>query len=217
MYNQHGVVPVYAVVDLSASMGFQGAASKWAVLVEFLSILALSTSRTGDPFGLVGCGRTVLPQFLLPITRNSQAIREAVNRIRSHKPAAGGAEGLIEAAPLIGYQRSLVFIISDFHFPVDLTRRLLCAFARHDLVPIVLWDPAEFRDPPAFGVAHVCDSETGAGRYVVLRPSLRARLRAVFARRCNTLEEIFSEFGHKPYFLLDKIDCDHLNQFFSER
>ncbi len=216
-YNQHGILPVYAVVDLTASMGFQGTASKQALLVEFLSILAFSASRTGDPFGFVGCTGEVLPQFVVPATRSGAALRKAIDRLSDYTPAVCGAQGLIEAAPLLGYRRSLVFVISDFHFSLDVTHRLLNAFARHDVVPIVVWDSAEFRNPPTFGIARVRDSETGAERYVLLRPALRNRLCESFEQRRIALERIFMESGHKPYFLLDRIDCDALNRFFIER
>jgi uncharacterized protein (DUF58 family) len=217
VYNQHGVLPVYAVLDLTASMDFQGAASKLTVMIEFLSILAFSVGRTGDRLGLIGCADGVLPEFVLPATRKGQAIRERINRLSGYRPVAGGVQGLIEAASLVGYRRALVFIVSDFHFPLDFTRRLLRAFARHDVVPIVLWDSAEYQNPPAFGIARVRDSETGTERYTLLRPALRARLRGAFARRRKALEGVFVESGHRPYFLADKIDCDHLNRFFIER
>jgi hypothetical protein len=216
-YNQRSLVPVYALVDLSGSMDFQGATSKLALLVEFLDILTFSTARTGDPFGLIACADKVLPDFVLPTTRNVEAVRVIVERLRISPPIAGEASGLIEAAPLIGYRRSLVFVLSDFHFPLDFTRRLLRALGRHDVVPIVLWDSVEFQYPPRLGIARVRDSETGAERHVLLRSKLCWRLRETFEQRRKTLEGVFVEFGYTPYFLIDRIDCDHLNQFFIER
>jgi uncharacterized protein (DUF58 family) len=216
-YNQPGILPVYAVVDLTASMSFQGVASKLSLLAEFLSILEFSTGRTGDPLGIVGCANKVLSQFSLPATRNGEAVRETLRRLRAHTPAAGDARGLIDAAQIVGHRRALVFLISDFHFPLDFTRDVLRAFARHDVVPIVLWDSAEFRNTPAFGLARIHDSETRAARYILLRPSVRQRLSEAFQRRRKSLEAVFVEFGYKPYFLLDSIDCDDLNQYFVER
>jgi uncharacterized protein (DUF58 family) len=217
VYNQNSRLPVYVVVDLTASMGFGGAASKLSLVAEFLSVLALSTDRTGDPLGLVACTDRVVPELLLPATRNSAAVREMIERMCAFQPRAGGAGGLIEAAALIGQRRSLVFIISDFHFPIESTLVLLHAFAKHDVVPIVLWDSAEFSDSPRFGIARVRDSETGVERYLLLRRALRQRLRAAFAQRRKTLESVFVKSGHKPYFLLDELDCDDINRFLSER
>jgi uncharacterized protein (DUF58 family) len=217
VYNQHSLVPVYALADLSGSMGFQGAASKLAVLREFVSILAFSANRTGDPFGLIACADKVLPQFVLPATRNAEAVRATLQRLSAYRPAGGGAQGLIEAAPLIGYRRALVFLLSDFHFPRDFMRHLLRAVARHDVVPIVLWDSAEYQDPPTFGIARIRDSETGVERYTWLRSALRQRLREAFERRRKALENLCLEFGYPPYFLVDAIDCDCINRFFLER
>jgi len=217
IYNQHSLVPVYALVDLSGSISFEGAASKPALLAEFLSMLAFSAGRTGDPMGVIACADKVLPAFTLPATRNGEAAREVISRLRKMRPTTDGAQGLLDAAPLAGHRRCLVFIISDFHFPLDFTRRLLRAYARHDVVPIVLWDSAEFRQPPAYGLARVRDSETGAERYLLLRPAIRARLIKAFKERRAALDRVFLGFGHTPYFLIDKLDCDDLNRFFIER
>jgi uncharacterized protein (DUF58 family) len=217
VYNQNSRLPVYVAVDLTASMGFGGAASKLSLVAEFLSVLALSTDRTGDPFGLVACTDRVVPELVLPATRNSAAAREIIERVSAFQPRAGGARGLIEAAALIGHRRSLVFIVSDFHFPMESTLVLLRAFARHDVVPIVLWDSAEFTAPPRFGIARVRDSETGVERYLLLRRAVRQRLHGAFAQRRKTLESVFLESGHKPYFLLDELNCDDINRFLTER
>lgn len=216
-YHQHSILPVYAVADLTASMSFDGVAAKLKILTEFLSILAYSAGRTGDPLGLVGCADKVLPQFALTATRNGEAIREVLHRLSDYEPVAGGAQALIDAAPLVGFKRALVFLISDFHFPLDELRRVLRALGKHDIVPIVLWDSVEFRNPPTFGMARVRDSETGVERYTWMRASVRQRLLDVFDRRRADLNSVFLEAGCKPYFLLDKIDCDSLNSFFIDR
>jgi uncharacterized protein (DUF58 family) len=217
VYNQPSSTPVYALVDLSGSMGFQGTVSKLALMMDFVFVLAFSAGRTGDPFGLVAGADKVLSEFLLPATRNGEVVRETLRRMSRFRPAARDAQGLIDAAPLLGYRRSLVFIVSDFHFPAAITRRMLCAFARHDIVPIVIWDSAEFRRPPTYGLARVRDSETGAERYLLLRRAIRNRLVKTFAARREALDRLFLEFEHKPYFLIDKLDCDDINRFFMER
>jgi hypothetical protein len=216
-YNQHGLLPVYALVDVSASMNFAGVASKLKLQSEFLSVLAFSAGRTGDPFGLIAGADQVLAEFSLLATRNSEAIRDVLQRLRRHTPTGRDVQGLVAGGQLIGHRRALVFMLSDFHFPPEFTRRLLRAYARHDIVPIVLWDSAEFRTPPAYGIARVRDSESGAERYLLLRPALRQRLLQTFTARREALKRIFIEFGHKPYFLIDQLDCDDLNRFFIER
>ncbi len=217
VYNQFSSTPVYALVDLSGSMAFKGAVSKLALMMDFVSVLAFSAGRTGDPFGLVAGADRVLSEFLLPATRNGEAVRETIHRMSRVRPTARGAQGLIDAAPLLGYRRSLVFIISDFHFSSVVTRRMLHAFARHDIVPVVIWDSMEFRRPPTYGLARVRDSETGIERYLLLRRSIRNRLIKTFAARREALDRLFLEFAHKAYFLLDKLDCDDINRFLMER
>ncbi len=217
VYNQPSSIPVYALVDLSGSMGYRGSMSKLALIMDFVFVLAFSAGRTGDPFGLVAGADKVLSQFLLPATRNVEAVHETLRRMSRFTPAARGAQGLIDAAPLLGYRRSLVFILSDFHFPAIVTRRMLRAFVRHDIVPVVIWDSAEFRRPPTYGLARVRDSETGIERYLLLRRAIRNRLIETFVARRKALDRLFLEFKQKAYFLIDKLDCDDINQFFMER
>ena len=217
VYNQPSSIPVYALVDLSGSMGYRGSVSKLALIMDFVFVLAFSAGRTGDPFGLVAGADKVLSQFLLQATGNVEAVHETLQRLSRFTPTARGAQGLIDAAPLLGYRRSLVFILSDFHFPAIVTRRMLRAFARHDIVPVVIWDSAEFRGPPTYGLARVRDSETGVERYLLLRRAIRNRLIETFVARRKALDRLFLEFEQKAYFLIDKLDCDDINRFFMER
>ncbi|MEY8877164.1 MAG: MxaS protein, partial [Leptothrix sp. (in: b-proteobacteria)] len=71
--SERKAVPVYAVADLSASMGFVGAQRRLDVLADFTESLAWSAWRTGDPFGFVGCEARVRGDWFQPPARSRGA------------------------------------------------------------------------------------------------------------------------------------------------
>ncbi|MFL6651408.1 MAG: DUF58 domain-containing protein [Sulfurifustaceae bacterium] len=215
VHHQRSSVPVYVLADLSASMGFQGARRKLDVLADLVAAAGYSAGRTGDPFGFVGCDERVRADLLLPSTRARGAGAALADRLRKLPLTGAGAGGLLEAPRYLGKQRALVLLASDFHFPLTLVRDLRDRLARHDVVPIVIWDALEAAGPgDGRGLARLRDSESGAERTLILRASVRARLAAAYARRRNELREALQRFGREPFFLIGSFDVDALTRYF---
>ena len=85
---------------------------------------------------------------------------------------------------------------------------------RHHVVPVVLWDAAEYRDLPEFGITHVTDSETGERRSLFLRGDMRARILASFAARREALHQLFMRFDSPPFYIEQGFDPDALTEYF---
>lgn len=217
VFNQFSAIPVYAIVDLSASMNFEGATDKLALMTEFLAALAFSASRTGDPFGVVGCGREPLPEFFLPATRNSDLALDMLRRLIRFVPEDKSAEGMQHAAPLLAHRKALVFLVSDFHFSDDQLRGIMASLARHELAPIVMWDSMEWLTHAPNGIAHVKDNETGRERTLWIRRATRERVRRSMEERRARLTRLFLSFHCEPFFLRDRVDTDELNRYFARR
>ena len=115
---------------------------------------------------------------------------------------------------MIGGRRSLVFVASDFHFPLALLATLLAGLSRHRVVPVVLADSGESDPAPVFGLARVADPETGAERTLLMRPTLRRQLRARSERRREALARCFRAHGTEPLWLTDRFDADRVNAWF---
>jgi hypothetical protein len=114
-------IPVAVVADLSASMGFEGAQRKLDVLADFVESLSWSAWRNGDSFGFVGCDEAIRPELLLPQTR----ARGGVSRWpRCARPPAVRHRGCWRRRHLTR-QRSLLFLVSDFHLPLQFVERVL--------------------------------------------------------------------------------------------
>lgn len=214
VYRQSGAVPVAILADLSASMGFRGRGRKLDVLADFTAALGEAAWQTGDPFGFVGCDVQPRAEFLQPprLQRGLGAV--LAERLRAFEPTGAGADGLPAAAGLLGRRRALVFLVSDFHLPPALVERLLAALNRHDLVPVICWDEAEYRDLPRFGWARVRDPESGAERGLLLRPALRRAIRARFGERRAALETLLRRHGRRPLYLGSRFRAAAVTRYF---
>ncbi len=212
-FEQKTSITVYALVDLSASMGFHGAIDKMQVVAELCGALAASSRRFGDAFGLIGCDQRIIPEFFIPATRSRGGEADMVARLRAYRPHGRGAEGLVDAAGYLVGRRKLVFVISDFYLPLPLIETLFEALSQHDVVPIVLKDARELSDLPRYGLVSLADLETGRRRVYAMRPSLREAWTRQHAERMRALRTIALRFGRPPFEILAPVDWDRLGAY----
>jgi hypothetical protein len=214
IYSQRQSIPVTVVADLSASMGFAGRTRKLAVLADLVESLAWSAWRTGDSFGFVGCDTAVRADLLQPQSRQRAAGGETARRLRALQPTGRDARGLLDAPRHLGRRRALLFLVSDFHLPLDQVAAVLDGLSAHDVVPTVLWDPLEFGLGAARGLAQVIDPESGRQRLVWWRPALRARWEAAHAARRAGLRQLFRARRLKPLFIEGGYDAEAVTRHF---
>lgn len=230
--SERKAVPVYAVADLSASMAFEGERRKLDVLADFTEALAWSAWRTGDPFGFIGCDEAVRRDWLLPLVRSQGAGAAFARRLRALAPAGRSAVGLKEAHRQLRRERSLVFLLSDFHLPLPVIDAVLGSLAHHELVPVLLWDRVESMPPGSGGgadepgegpapllgrfgrLASLVDAETGQRRLLWLRAAVRERWQRRFEDRREALAALFRRHRLRPLTLLDGFDADAVTAHF---
>lgn len=213
-FRQRTAIPVYLLADLSASLAFRGHGDKQETLAAFTSALGYSAIRAGDAFAFVGCDSHVRQEFLHPLTRAQGVSLELARRLRAFTPRGRGSTGLVEALAFLPRRSSLVFLASDFHFPLPMLDRLLQELARHSVVPVVLADSAESRPPRGVGIARLTDLETGEQRVLLMRPSLRRRFEVQATHRREALAGCFRLHGIEPLWLTDRFDADRVNAYF---
>lgn len=209
-FEQKSAVTVYALVDVSASMGFRGETDKMRLAADLVGVIAASARRAGDAFGLIGCAQEIVPELYVPATRTRGGEAEMVEILRSYVPQGSGTQGLIEAASLIGGRRKLVLLISDFYMSHEETEAVFGALSGHDIVPIVLTDTCEIEQLPRWGLLSLTDLEIGRRRLVVMRPSLREAWQRRSERRRAELRAVAARFGRAPFEVRDTIDWDGL-------
>ncbi len=216
-FRQRSQVLVYLLADLSASMSFAGERRKQDVIADLVDSLAYSANRTGDRFACIGFDRKVRLDYALMPTHAFAAAHALALRLRSAEAHGVGSEGLLEAIALLPRQRALVFLVSDFHFPMTFAAEALARLAPHQLVPLVLWDRAEYARLPRFGLVSVRDAESGQRRLVFLRERLRERIERSYAQRRAEIEALCFSHRAPALFLEDGFDAQRLSRHFLDR
>ncbi len=64
-YCENIAIPVYGLVDMSASMRFVGSINKFKLVKEICDVIAWSTLRNGDAFGLVASRNQTQDHFFI--------------------------------------------------------------------------------------------------------------------------------------------------------
>ena len=216
VYQQQSSIKLYLVADLSASMRFCGESSKQQSLVQLLLDMAYSACNYGDSFGFIGCTDRVKPCWYMPAGQSLERVKALAADI-SQAYFSGNAHGLIHATPYLPGHRALVFLLSDFHFPLSQLRELLSSLQNHDVVPIVLWDSYECDNWPDWGLVSVQDLESGKDRTLFMRPALRKKIRVAYAQRQMALKECFRAFGCEPLFMTAAYNAALINRYFQQR
>lgn len=121
---------------------------------------------------------------------------------------------MLDMAGALGFQRALVFLISDFHIPLVTLEEALNTLSRHQVVPLVLWDEAEYRRLPRVGLGTIVDPETGTRRTLFFRQALRARFEQAFAERRVQLEALFLKYEMPPVFIEGAFEPAVLTDYF---
>ena len=208
-------LPVVVIVDVSASMRYRGDVDRMAQVRALVEGLAPSAMRRGDSLAVIACGEQVHGDLAGQAAHGRATVAAMLERLATIVPVDRHAQGLLAAADRLPGRRALVFLVSDFHFDESLLRQILARFGRHDLVPVVLADPAEFRPPARHGLRRVVDLETGAHRLLVQRPALTARLAAAARERRTSLAAVFASVGRRPMWLDGPFDPRRFNAWFA--
>lgn len=199
-------VEVWALVDLSASMRFRGTADRMALVGALCASLAASATRIGDGFGLLACDAAIREDLFLPATRGRAGAALAAARLAESVPAGASAAGLLAAAARIAGRPKMVFLVSDFRWPPALLEQVFASLAFHDVVPVLLADPAEAEALPEWGLVELEDLEGAGCRLVLMRPALRRRWIARDAERLARLGRLARRYGRTPFRLAERFD-----------
>jgi hypothetical protein len=226
---QRAGVAVRALVDVSASMSFGGQRPKLHVVADFVEALGLSAFRVGDAVGMMAFDEVERSDLFMParVSRGIGSIMASALRADLSTPSAPRAvvrdaahrnatDGLEEAASHLAGQQGLIFLVSDFHWPLERLDVVLDLFAHASVVPIVVWDPAETEPPDRNSLASLRDAESGARRTLWIRPKLRADWRRAVADRRAAIDSYFATRGIRPFYIVGAFDADALSRYFFE-
>jgi uncharacterized protein (DUF58 family) len=209
-------VPVQMIADVSASMSFGSRRTKLEVAADFVEALGQSAFRVGDALGMRAFDAGERPDLFMPALLSRGMGSAMASLLRNCETAAGGIEGLQATTMNMAGRHGLVFLVSDFHWPLDKLGPVLDAFAHAYLVPMIVWDPAETQPPQHDALAALRDAESGVRRTLWMRPKLRNQWREAVAHRRAELDRLFAARAIRPFYVSGAFDGEAMSQYFFE-
>ncbi|MES2637472.1 MAG: DUF58 domain-containing protein [Pseudomonadota bacterium] len=216
LFNQKSATPVFVICDLSGSMNFGAKERKIRKAADIAESIARSATRNSDPFGFVGFDEVVREDWISTASFKSQRAIELAERLKEYHPEPVSGSGILDVWRYLPRERSLVFMISDFHMPMSQLEESLSNLTRHHIVPVVLWDADEYKNLPEFGITAVTDPETGAKRTLFLRKPYRDKIIASFEARRESIYKLFMQFDMPPFYVEGSFDADALTEYFHQ-
>jgi uncharacterized protein (DUF58 family) len=216
IFNQKSATPVFVLCDMSGSMQYGGENRKISIAADIAQSVAQSATRSGDPVGFIGFDEDVREDWLCTLSARPHVTIEMAENLRTYMPAEVASTGLLDTVRMLPRERSLIFLVSDFHMPIEDLEEALVLMQRHHIVPTVLWDTSEYANLPDFGITNVTDPETGAKRTLFLRKSYRDRIMQSFTDRRKAIESLFLRFDMQPFFVENGFDADLLSDYFHQ-
>lgn len=214
IFNQKSATPVFMINDLSGSMNFGSKHRKVALSAEIMKSIAMSATHNSDSFGYIGFDDVVREDWLCTASYRPQSALQMAESLKEFHPQHVGSRGLLDVSRYLPRERSLIFLVSDFHMPLEDLESSLSLLLRHHIVPVVLWDSSEYKRLPEFGIASLTDCETGNRRTLLLRKELRDRIVQNFENRKAEIESLFLQYDMPPFFVEDDFDADALTEYF---
>jgi uncharacterized protein (DUF58 family) len=166
MFREERELPVFLVIDISASQNFGGSSgSKRELMTEVAAILAFSALKNNDKIGLIIFGKGV--QKYIPPKKNLRHVIRIIREIMVAQPSEPGTNigEALKFYSLVQHKTGICFLISDFMAP-DYSHEASIIAKKHDLIAIQISDPLE-TDLPPLRLLTVEDLETGTEAVVV--------------------------------------------------
>jgi len=216
IFNQKSATPVFVLCDMSGSMQYGSQQKKLEIAADITQSVAQSATHNGDPIGFIGFDDSVREDWLCTLSARPHVAIEMAERLKTYQPAEVSSTALIDTVRLLPRERSLIFLVSDFHMPMADLEEALILMLGHHIIPVVLWDTSEYADLPDFGITNVTDPETGAKRTLFLRKEYKDRILKSFADRRLLIEKLFLQFDMQPFFVENHFDPDLLTDYFHQ-
>lgn len=191
LFREERDLTIRLLIDVSASQSFGTREQlKRELAAELGALLAFAAIRNNDSVGLLLFTDEV--ERVVPPRKGMRHVLRLVRELLLRQPDGRGTSirKVLEHLNRTARRRSVVFLVSDF-LDEGYAGALRIAARRHDLIPVVLSDPAESGLPP-IGLAALRDAESG--RTVTLDTSSRRQrdhYRRVWQDRTERRERLF--------------------------
>ena len=210
-YNLNNPINLIALCDISSSMSVD---KKNNMIIKDLSkIISASAIEQGDRFSMLCYNDMISNNFILEPGDNLEYINQWIDAIEfnSDKSSSNAAEDINKYLP---EEKSLVFWVSDFHYPPDKIEKILNHLSNHHVIPLFISSEGEIKKLPKYGFRKFIDSELDLEHEVFLRPSIKEKILEDYK---NTKEEIFQIFSKKQLkqiVINEYIDIENIQKYF---
>ena len=213
---QRAAVPVHVIVDVSASMAFGSPRPKLQRIADFVDALGRSAFRVGDALGMAAFDERERMELLVPAMLSRGTGTLMATLLRDCVARGRGAGGLAEVVRRHAGRAELLFLVSDFHWPLAQLEPVLDLLSHAFVVPIVVWDRAEIAPPEQPGLLSVWDVESRSQRTLWMRPKLRVRWLEAVAERRREIAACFARRGIRPFHVEGEFDGEAMSRYFLE-
>ena len=225
-YVQPTAITVHVVLDMSASMRF-GTPGKITVAADFIKSLGVSAHGYGDAISLLPFDDVFREDLYMP-PRRGRAVGALMAdnildvRASNTSPDPGRAQAAPETALEAAVSRlegasGMVFLVSDFHWPLDNLDKMLDRLSTTRVIPFVIWDKAEVTPPDADQLLLARDMETGRSKKLWVSNDKRKAWLENVQRRRQELTQLFTRRNTVPFFLEEAFDAEQLSRYFMEQ
>ncbi|OED38127.1 hypothetical protein AB833_20825 [Chromatiales bacterium (ex Bugula neritina AB1)] len=216
---QRAAINVSAIIDVSASMHFGAGHNKLQVAADFLQALGFSAGGLGDAVGLQAFDSTLREDLSMP-PRYGRGIGEPMAELIRHSSPSSSDSASIDALAqcinAVAGKSPLVFIVSDFHWPLEPLDRLLDPIAGTFVVPLVIWDRTEVHPPQGKRLLSARQMGAGTRRHLWLTPAVREQWQANVQSRKEEIAEVFASRDATPFMMTEGFNAEALSRYFME-
>lgn len=203
-YRQRSQVDVVVLVDGSDSMAFP---EKTALISLCERSISCSVMIRNDNYHRFLIGNSI------EVIRDSEFIESHFTHIEK-KQSHDVAKAFSDIDRVLPERRSLVFIISDFHWSNEKLKQTFNALSGHYLIPVVSWCSAEYRRFNLWRFVRINDAETGQSRLVFVTPKQKQLIDNAYENRKIELNLFFQQFNCRPFWLIDDFNVQDMSEFF---
>ena len=216
-FKRNTAINMIALVDSSASMAYHGVYARPQLVANLLAVLAQSAYAAGDAFGLLVAGAQIHPGLRLPPRIHRSAALWIARHWSRYQPQGQSTEAMRHAVAWLPKRQSLVFLISDFHWPDGQLSAVLKSLAHHDVVPLMLRDPAESAQLPMSGFARLADMEHCDQAFVWMNTQTKAWLQQRAEAHWQQVVSTCQRYGVQPHLVADDVQPQALTAYFLNR
>ena len=210
-YNLNNPINLLSLCDISSSVFVN---NKNNALVKNLSkIIARSAIGQGDKFSMLCYNDYIKNNYALGPENNLQFIDQWIDKIKLNLDKSS-SEGIKKINKYLPEEKSLIFWISDFHYPLDKINSILNQLSNHHVIPVFISSESEINSLPRYGFRKFIDSELNLEQEIFLRPSIKLQLLRDYNDIKGKIFNIFSKNHLKQIIINESIDMESIQKYF---